>query len=168
MKLLTHIALIAMLAIVTACSNDGQDPRKGQQPDDRYTYEYVKKISVTQPKQALQLLRTAEERKTMPELDINVLRGIVYYNSMLNYNKARAYTEAALRDPNINKHPDRLLETLHIAALVYYNHGDYANCLKVTERGIAEAYKHDDRKLMAKLMTVLGQCNYETGTRAMP
>lgn len=163
MKLLTHIALIAMLAIVTACSNNGQDSRKGQQPDDRYTYEYVKKISVTQPKQALQLLRTAEERKTMPELDINVLRGIVYYNSMLNYNKARAYTEAALRDPNINKHPDRLLETLHIAALVYYNHGDYANCLKVTERGIAEAYKHDDRKLMAKLMTVLGQCNYETG-----
>ncbi len=151
---------MAMVAIVAACSNNGQAK---QSSDDKYTYEYVKKISVTQPKQALQLLRTAEERKLMPDLDINVLRGIVYYNSMLDYKKAGVYTEAALRDPTINKHPDRLLETLHTAALIYYNRGDYSNCLKATERGIAEAYKHDDRKLVGKLMIVLGQCQGETG-----
>ncbi len=163
MKLLSHLAVMAMAAIMTACFNDGQAPRKGQPGDDKYTYEYVKKISVTQPKQALRLLRTAEERKTMPELDINVLRGIVYYNSMLDYKKACLYTDAALRDPNISKHPDRLEEMLHIAALIYYNRSDYANCLKITERGLAEAYKHNDRPLVAKFMTVLGQCHYETG-----
>lgn len=163
MKLLVHLTLMIMVAIMTTCSNDGQAPRKGQSSDERYTYEYVKKISVTQPKQALQLLRTAEEKKMMPELDINVLRGIVYYNSMLDYKKARAYTEAALRDPSIANQPDRLLEMLHIAALVYYNRSDYANCLRVIDRGIAEAYKHDDRKLVAKLMIVLGQCHIETG-----
>lgn len=161
MKLLTQLALIVTVAIIAACSNNGQ--AKGQPSDDRYTYEYVKKISVTQPKQALQLLRTAEERKLMPELDVNVLRGIVYYNSMLDYKKANTYTEAALCDPSITQHPDRLMETLHIAAQVDYNRGDYANCLQLTERGIAEAYKHNNRELVAKLMTVLGQCNYDIG-----
>ena len=151
-----------MVAMMTACSG-GQAPRKGQPSDDRYTYEYIKKVSVTQPKQALRLLSTAEERKMMPELDINVLRGMVYYNSMLDYKKAGTCTEAALRDPSITHKPDRLLEALHIAALVYYNRSDYANCMRVTERGIDEAYEHDDRKLVAKFMTVLGQCQIETG-----
>ncbi len=163
MKLLSHLALMAMVVIMAACSTNGQRPRKGQTSDDLYTYEHVKKISVTQPKRALRLLRTAEERKLMPELDINVLRGMVYYNSMLDYKKAGICIDAAMRDPSIDKHPDRLLETLHIASLVYYNRSDYANCLKTTERGIAEAYKRDDRTLVAKFMTVLGQCHYETG-----
>lgn len=163
MKLLSILAAIATVVIMSACSNDRQTPRMDQPSNDRYTYEHVKKISVTQPKQALRLLRDAEERKTMAELDINALRGIVYYNSMLDYKKASAYTDAALRDPSIEKHPDRLLEMLHIASLLYYNRSDYANCLKITEQGLAEAYEHDDRALVAKFMTVLGQCHYETG-----
>lgn len=163
MKLLNQIVLMAMMVIMAACSDGGQAQRNGQSSDNRYTYDYVKKISVTQPKQALQILRKAEEQKTMSELDINVLRGIVYYNSMLDYKKAGDYTEAALRDPNISKHTDRLLEALHTAALVYYNRCDYTNCLKTLDRAIAEAYKQDDRNLVAKLMITLGQCHDETG-----
>lgn len=163
MKLLFKLALMAMAVIVAACSNDGQTSRKEQKNDDIYTYEYVKKISVTRPDKALQLLSTAEKKNLMSKLDINVLRGIVYYNSMYDYKKAGIYTEAALRDPTINKHPDRLMETLHVSARVDYNLSHYTRCLNTAKRGIDEAYKHDNRRLVAKLMSLLGQCYYETG-----
>lgn len=162
MKPFSKFLLMMMVVVMTACSNNGQAPRNGQASDDKYTYDYVKKISVTQPKKALQLLRTAEERKMMPDLDINVLRGIVYYNSMFDYKKAKTYTEAALRDPAINKQPARLLETLDLAARIDYNLNHYAGCLRLAERGVDEAYKYDDRRLVAKFLTLLGQCHCET------
>lgn len=163
MKPFFQFVLMMMAVVMAACSNNGQAPRNGQASGDKYTYDYVKKISVTRPKQALQLLRTAEERKTMSDLDINVLRGIVYYNSMLDYKKAKTYTEAALRDPAINKQPARLLETLDVAARIDYNLNHYAGCLRLAERGVDEAYKYDDRRLVAKFLTLLGQCHCETG-----
>lgn len=163
MKPFSKFLLMMMVVVMAACSNNGQAPRNGQASDDKYTYDYVKKISVTQPKKALQLLRTAEERKMMPDLDINVLRGIVYYNSMFDYKKAKTYTEAALRDPAINKQPARLLETLDLAARIDYNLNHYASCLRLAERGVDEAYKYDDRRLVAKFLTLLGQCHCETG-----
>lgn len=163
MKPFSKFLLMMMVVVMAACSNNGQAPRNGQASDDKYTYDYVKKISVTQPKKALQLLRTAEERKMMPDLDINVLRGIVYYNSMLDYKKAKTYTEAALRNPAINKQPARLLETLDVAARIDYNLNHYASCLRLAEKGVDEAYKYDDRRLVAKFLTLLGQCHCETG-----
>lgn len=56
MKLPIKIALflMALLSVMVACTSKYASQRATQtNTDKRYSYEYVKKISVTQPKKAL-------------------------------------------------------------------------------------------------------------------
>lgn len=149
---------------MVACTSKYASPRATQtNTDKRYSYEYVKKISVTQPKKALQMLQHAEEHKLMSPLDINILRSMVYYNSMLDYKKATFYAEAALNDSDINNRPEQLMSLLYLAALEYYNRGNYAKCLKMADRAITTGYKYDNRELVGKVLTTMGQCHSEIG-----
>lgn len=149
---------------MVACTSKYASPRATQtNTDKRYSYEYVKKISVTQPKKALQMLQHAEEHKLMSPLDINILRSTVYYNSMLDYKKATFYAEAALNDSDINNRPEQLMSLLYLAALEYYNRGNYAKCLKMADRAITTGYKYDNRELVGKVLTTMGQCHSEIG-----
>ena len=166
MKLPIKIALflMALLSVMVACTSKYASPRATQtNTDKRYSYEYVKKISVTQPKKALQMLQHAEEHKLMSPLDINILRSTVYYNSMLDYKKATFYAEAALNDTDINNRPEQLMSLLYLAALEYYNGGNYAKCLKMADRAITTGYKYDNRELVGKVLTTMGQCHSEIG-----
>lgn len=166
MKLPIKIALFLMtlLWVMAACTNKDASLRATQpNTDKRYSYEYVKKISVTQPKKALQVLQHAEEHKLMSPIDINILRSMVYYNSMLDYKKATFYAEAALNDSDINNRPEQLMNLLHMAALEYYNCGDYAKCLNIADRAITTGYKYNNRRLVAQVLTTMGQCHSEIG-----
>lgn len=166
MKLPIKIALflMALLSVMVACTSKYASQRATQtNTDKRYSYEYVKKISVTQPKKALQMLQHAEEHKLMSPLDINILRSMVYYNSMLDYKKATFYAEAALNDSDINNRPEQLMSLLYLAALEYYNRGNYAKCLKMADRAITTGYKYDNRQFVGKVLTTMGQCHSEIG-----
>lgn len=166
MKLPIKIALFLMtlLWVMAACTNKDASLRATQpNTDKRYSYEYVKKISVTQPKKALQVLQHAEEHKLMSPIDINILRSMVYYNSMLDYKKATFYAEAALNDSDINNRPEQLMNLLHMAALEYYNCGNYAKCLNIADRAITTGYKYNNRRLVAQVLTTMGQCHSEIG-----
>lgn len=166
MKLPIKIALflMALLSVMVACTSKYASQRATQtNTDKRYSYEYVKKISVTQPKKALQVLQHAEEHKLMSPIDINILRSMVYYNSMLDYKKATFYAEAALNDSDIKHRPEQLMSLLYLAALEYYNCGNYAKCLNMADRAITTGYKYDNRQLVGKVLTTMGQCHSEIG-----
>ena len=155
---------MALLGVMVACTS--KDASQGATPsntDKRYSYEYVKKISVTQPKKALQVLQQAEKQKLMSPIDINILRSLVYYNSMLDYKKATFYAEAALNDSDINNRPEQLMNLLYLAALVYYNCGNYAKCLNMADRAITTGYKYNNRRLVAQVLSTMGQCHSEIG-----
>ena len=155
---------MALLSVMVACTSKYASQRATQtNTDKRYSYEYVKKISVTQPKKALQVLQHAEEHKLMSPIDINILRSMVYYNSMLDYKKATFYAEAALNDPDIKHRPEQLMSLLYLAALEYYNCGNYAKCLNMADRAITTGYKYDNRQLVGKVLTTMGQCHSEIG-----
>ncbi len=158
----TIVAILAALAI-TACTNKDNAGRASGEQDSKYSYEYVKKICVTQPDKALTLLKTAEDKHLMPALDINMLRSMVYYNSMLDYKKAIHYAEAALHDPDVENHPDKLQNLLHMASMEYYYAGNYTQCLKKASRALDEAYKNHNRRLVGQLLTTMGQCHSEVG-----
>ena len=166
MKLPIKIALflMALLSVMVACTSKYASQRVTQtNTDKRYSYEYVKKISVTQPKKALQMLQHAEEHKLMSPIDINILRSMVYYNSTLDYKKAIFYAEAALNDSDINNRPEQLMSLLYLAALEYYNCGNYAKCLNMADRTITTGYKYDNRQLVGQVLTTMGQCHSEIG-----
>lgn len=99
----------------------------------------------------------------MSPIDINILRSMVYYNSTLDYKKAIFYAEAALNDSDINNRPEQLMSLLYMAALEYYNCGNYAKCLNMADRAITTGYKYDNRQLVGQVLTTMGQCHSEIG-----
>ncbi len=152
------------MVALTACNHQSQAPTDVRQGKaNHYSYEYVKQISMTQPKLALRILQTAESKSLMPKIDINTLRSMVYFNSTSNYPQAIAYLEAALNDPDYDKRTELQQSLLNMAALEYYSVGQYAKSLHYAEKGIDLAYAHDNRTLVAQILTTMGQCHSEIG-----
>lgn len=164
MNLQTKIAVFLVALIFAACSaKDASKGGKMAMHDEKYSLEYIKKICVTQPNKALQLLQTAEDKQLMPALDINMMRSMVYYNSMLDYKKATHYAEVALRDPEAGHQPEKLQNLLHMAALEYYYMGNYSCCLKRATQALDEAYKNNNRRLVGQILVTMGQCHSQVG-----
>ena len=158
------LCCLATIICLAACSRQPQTPATAQESrSNRYSYEYVKQISLTQPKLALRILQTAEDKELMPVIEINVLRSMVYFNSARNAHKAITYLEAALNDPDFNKRSDLRDKLLSMASLEYYSIGQYAKSLLYAEKGIDEAYRTNNRRLVAQIMTTMGQCHAAIG-----
>ena len=158
------LLFMAVMMAMTACTHGAQAPKAvAQGKTSQYSAEYVKRISMTQPKLALRILQTAEDKKLMPQIDINALRSLVYFNSMGNYRKAITYLEAALHDPDYEKRTDLQQSLYNMASLEYYSVGQFAKSLMFAEKGIDLAYKHDNRTLVAQILTTMGQCHSDIG-----
>lgn len=158
------LSYMAMMMALTACTHQAQAPTTTPNGKvDTYSAEYVKRISMTQPHQALRILQAAESKALMPKIDINTLRSLVFYNSMGNYRKAITYLEAALSDPDYDKRTDLQQNLLNMASLEYYSVGQYAKSLHYAEKGIDLAYQSDNRTLVAQILTTMGQCHSDIG-----
>ncbi len=165
-----HIKLItlclAMMMAMTACTHKAQAPTSTATAKGKvgqYSPEYVRQICKTQPNSAIRILQTAEDKQAMPLIEINMLRSMVYFNSMSDYRKAVASMEAALGDPDYDKREDLQQKLLNMAALEYYAVGQFAKSLIYAEKGIEVAYKHEDRMLAAQILTTMGQCHNDIG-----
>lgn len=100
--------LLFVVAMFSSCTSTEQE--KNGMPTGKETtatYEYIKKISMVQPQKAMRLLDIAERKHTMSNIDINMLRSIVYNNSTQEYFKAAQYAEKALADPHIDNYPQK-------------------------------------------------------------
>lgn len=157
------LLLVAMALTMTACTHKEQTSGKPKAHSGQYTPEYVRQICKTQPAAAIRILQTAEDKKLMPLIEINMLRSMVYFNSMSDYRKAVTCMEAALNDPDYDKRDDLQQKILNMAALEYYCVGEYAKSLLYAEKGVNLAYKHDDRMLVAQILTTMGQCHSDIG-----
>ena len=156
--------MLGHVLALTACTRQSQAPSAAQTGKaNQFSAEYVKRISMTQPKQALSILQTAEDKSLMPQIDIHTLRSMVYFNSMGDYRQAVASLEAALNDPDYDKRTDLQQSLLNMAALEYYSLGHYAKALLYAEKGVDLAYRHDNRTLVAQILTTMGQCHSDIG-----
>lgn len=167
MKQTIKFAALLIIAIaMAACSQKEQPASTASHPKaGKYSFEYVKKISLTQPKRALKILDDAEKKQLMSKLDILTLKSIVYNNAMQDYKSAAKYAKEALNTPNIEKSPERQLKLYNMAAAQLYNCGNYIESLKNAEKGIELAYKHDNRKAVAQLLMTIGECHGEVGNQ---
>lgn len=160
---LTILLATLTLAIAACIGKQSADNTEQKSKENTYSYEYVRKICVTQPQKALSLLQTAEDKGLMSSLDINILRSVVYYNSALDYTKATQYAEAALKDPDLKNHPEQLMNLLNMASIEYYYSGNYARSLDLSAKAIDEAYKHNNNRVLAQVLTTMGQCHSVVG-----
>lgn len=167
MKQTIRIAALLFIAIAMAACSQNEQPatQAAQTKKGKYSFEYVKKISLTQPKRALKILDEAQKSDRMPELDILTLKSMVYNNAMQDYKTAAEYAEEALCTPGISKMPERQMKLYSMAASQLYNCGNYVESLKNAEKGVDLAYKYDNRKLVAQLLMTIGECHGEVGNQ---
>lgn len=106
-KLNTILLILAVTIAFIACSQDEQAKLTAiKKANSKYTFEYVRGISLTQPKRALKMIETGKKDGSMTNIEANYLMSMVYNNAMRNYRKAADYAVAALNDPDINKYPE--------------------------------------------------------------
>ena len=160
---ITFLLVAAVLILsCTSCDGQGKDSVSAGKTSTT-TYNYIKKISMVQPKKALKMLNQEERRHTMSNIDVNMLRSIVYYNATQEYDKVLKYAEKALNDLDINKHPEKKQKLLDIIASQYYECGEYSKCLQAADEGITLANKLGDRYQTVVFLMIIGQCHSEIG-----
>lgn len=107
-KLNTILLILAVTIAFIACSQDEQAKSPAiKKGTSQYTIEYIKGISMTQPKRALKMIETGKKDGSITGIDANYLLSIVYNNTLRNYSKAANYAVTAINDPNIDKYPEK-------------------------------------------------------------
>ena len=116
-KLNTILLILAVTIAFIACSQDEQAKSTAiKKANSKYTFEYVRGISLTQPKRALKMIETGKKDGSMTNIEANYLMSMVYYNGLRNYSKAANYAVAALNDPDINKYPEKERQLYNMAS----------------------------------------------------
>lgn len=163
-KLNTILLILAVTIAFIACSQDEQAKLTAiKKANSKYTFEYVRGISLTQPKRALKMIETGKKDGSMTNIEANYLMSMVYNNAMRNYRKAADYAVAALNDPDINKYPEKKRQLYYMASSQFYSCGNYVESLTMADKGIKLAYEHKDRKLVSQLLMTIGECHGEVG-----
>lgn len=162
-RLLMYI-LFGLSFVFISClgerKTDGNDEKKlgGTQ------YDYVKSISVTNPQKAFAIIAEAEKKGSMPDIDVNTLKSLVYNNGFFRYDSAAVYARKALDNPLISKYPERQQMLLDNVSSQYYKCGEYAKSMEMAEKGIDLAYESGNRQLVAQLLCTIGQCYVQVGS----
>lgn len=163
-KLNTILLILAVTIAFIACSQDEQAKSTAiKKANSKYTFEYVRGISLTQPKRALKMIETGKKDGSMTNIEANYLMSMVYNNALRNYSKAANYAVAALNDPDINKSPEKERQLYYMASSQFYSCGNYVESLTMADKGIKLAYEHKDRKLVSQLLMTIGECHGEVG-----
>lgn len=163
-KLNTILLILAVTIAFIACSQDEQAKSPAiKKGTSQYTIEYIKGISMTQPKRALKMIETGKKDGSITGIDANYLLSIVYNNTLRNYSKAANYAVTAINDPNIDKYPEKKQQLYYMASSQFYSCGNYVGCFNMAEKGIKLAYERKDRKHVAQLLMIIGECHGEVG-----
>lgn len=159
------ILLISLWAafLLSACRPGHSRPETSGQ-DSVYTAEYIEKISFEEPEKALALLDTAEEKRLFTPFETNMLRCLVNHNGLSRYRTALFYARKAYADPEVRKHPDRLLQLLSYMAEDSHTNGDYAASVRYCTEGLelakeqgSKTYEADFHVTWAKTLMLMAQ-----------
>lgn len=164
MKQLFNLTCIVVVLIVAACSQGGKRANGNDRERTADSiYNYVKSISMTNPQKALMTIDKAEREEKLTDLDVNTLKSMVYNNGIHDYAQAALYARKALDCKSADKNPERQQMLYDNLSSQYYNCGEYAKSMEVADKGIDFAYACGNRKLVAQLMTTIGQCYAQMG-----
>lgn len=82
-KLNTILLILAVTIAFIACSQDEQAKSTAiKKANSKYTFEYVRGISLTQPKRALKMIETGKKDGSMTNIEANYLMSMVYNNAL--------------------------------------------------------------------------------------
>ena len=164
MRRLSMLILLGFSILLISCSGDRKTGGNNEKGLGGEQYDYVKSISMTNPQKAFTIIAEAEKKGSMPDIDINTLKSMVYNNGLFRYDSAAVYAQKALDNPAISKYPERQQMLLDNISSQYYKCGEYARSMKMAEKGIDMAYESGNRRLVAQLLATVGQCYVQVGS----
>lgn len=164
MRRLSMLILLGFSILLISCSGDRKTGGNNEKGLGGEQYDYVKSISMTNPQKAFTIIAEAEKKGSMPDIDINTLKSMVYNNGLFRYDSAAVYARKALDNPAISRYPERQQMLLDNISSQYYKCGEYARSMKMAEKGIDMAYESGNRRLVAQLLATVGQCYVQVGS----
>ena len=99
------ITVCLWVAFLLSACHTGHSRLETSGRDSVYTSEYIEGISFEEPKKALALLDTAEERRLLTPFEVNGLRCFVNHNGLSRYRTALLYARKAYAGPEARKTP---------------------------------------------------------------
>ena len=97
-NVILHALLLSL--ILCACTQSGVTGSNSRGEDSIYSAEYINRICRTQPRHALGLLDTAEQRNMRSPADINGMRAMVYNDGLGMRNVAIIYIRKTYELPS--------------------------------------------------------------------
>ena len=153
-----NVILNALLLslILCACTQSGVTGSNSRGEDSIYSAEYINRICRTQPRHALGLLDTAEQRNMLSPADINGMRAMVYNDGLGMRNVAIIYIRKTYELPEVKKDTTLLIKTLRMLAALNYTVSQYSELLKYATEGLDIAGKRGDLAAQAYFMQFVG------------
>ena len=164
MRRLLMFIILGLSIVLISCSGDRKTGGNSEKELGGAQYDYVKSISMTNPQKAFAIIAEAEKKGSMPDIDINTLKSMVFNNGLCRYDSASLYAQKALDNPLISKYPERQQMLLDNISTQYYKCGEYAKSMDMAEKGIDIAYESGNRRLVAQLLSTIGQCYVQVGS----
>lgn len=154
--------IIGMILLVS-CGNNSRTSNKHRGNDSIYTIEYINSISHSQPKRALALLDTIEQRNLLKMTDVNGLRAIIYHNGFDQTNVALKYAKRLYDSPELREDTVTAIKTLKMIAGLSNQNSNFAEALKYSNEGIALAHAAGDVASEATILQTAGFSLSELG-----
>ena len=136
-----------------------------QSADSIYAPQYIRKISITEPHRALQLLDEAQTRKRLTPFYLNYLRSLVYQNGLNMYRVALTYSLHAYQESEAKRDAVQALRLLEMIAEQYYCNGNSAASICYAIEGIELAKQTDNVAKEASLLFYVGQNKRDMGMK---
>ena len=135
-NILLYITGIFILLTMSMTSGCGSGESRPNTADSIYSAEYLYSITIDNPKRALALLDTVEQKKLLSEFDIARLRCLAYHNGLSDYKNALRYGLEAYDMPESRQDAEIFLLLLGVIADDYYQNGNYEESVRICTEGL--------------------------------
>ena len=152
---------ILIITIFSSCSLGGKS-EESETADSCYTIKYINHICLTQPRRALEILDSAEQKKKLSLTDINGMRAIIYHNGLNMTDMAIIYSSKAYESAKQDNDSVPMLKSLKQLCALYFAESRYAEAIISATEGLSLAKALKKKETAAYLFQFMGLSMAET------
>lgn len=149
--------IVIMLLVIPGITRVSADNRE-------YDIRGLRSIVVEYPDSVIGILNEAESAKTLPQYQIDLLKGVAY-NEKRMFSLVERFAKQALSNDSIDNHPQEKLNALTMLANARKTSGDYHGCVQAASSGIEVARSMGNRASEYNLLTTMASVSFGMGNR---
>lgn len=160
-----NILILCLLFIGLADRDLAADNPSTAEPDSIFDIEYIQSICFSEPQNALRILELAEQKRRIPQYQIEMLRGKVYQSGLGLHRIAIRYSEKAYQNDSLQQRPKELLKLIDLMVDQYNSVGNYETSTRYAIEGVRLAKRLNDKGMEANMLLYVGINKREQGLK---